>query len=516
MPKKVGIMDIRDIIRRIKISQPIRAIYRETGVNRDKIREIKNIAKDKGWLSKEGLPSESELNKIFNSSKQKDHPLDQFKEKIKEWIKAGYSFVVITRMLLKFHSIEYNEITVRRYVKEHYPKERKPVIRRTFEVGDTAEVDFGYFGIMYDENTKRNRKTWFFSMRLNYSRKAYREIVFDQHADVFFKCHIHAFEYFGGVPKKVVCDNLKAAVIKACIHEPLVNRAYRMLAEYYGFLISPCIAGCPEHKGGVEKDVDYVKRNFMPYFRESQKQIGRDVPYASDCTRELEKWTKEIDDPHVIRGVGFSPYELFAEESEILQPVKFERWDMVTWYKRKVRDNWSIEIGKSYYSVPYRLIGKEVFAYCSSTDIVIFFEYEEIARHKKASKPFEPVKKLEHAPPNEEEYLKTTSRGVRFWAESIGLSVIEYITKLLDRKGIDGLRPARGICALSKEFGKGRLDAACKRALYYGLSGYQSVKNILVKGLDTLPLDKTMPEQFDLPFEKNAAYKFARSGSYYE
>ena len=515
MPKKVKIMDIRDVVRRLKMAQHIRAICREAGVGRDKIKGIKKIAIEKGWLLQKELPSESEINKVFNSKQNKEHPLDSFKEKIKEWIKKGYTYIVITRMLFEIYSVKYNEITIRRYVKKHLPKGKKAVIRRFFAAGEVAEVDFGYLGIMYDEKTKRNRKAWFFSMRLNYSRKAYREIVFDQSANVFFTCHIHAFEYFSGVPKKVVCDNLKAAVIKACIHDPLLNRSYRMLAEYYGFLISPCIAGKPEHKGGVEKDVDYVKRNFMPFFKEKQKLIGREIPYASDAFRELEKWTKEIDEPHIIKGVGFSPLELFTEESAVLQPVKFERWDIVTWHSRKVRDNWVIEVGKAYYSVPYGLIGKSVDAYSNSTDVVIFLEYEEVARHKKCEKEWEIKKKSEHAPPNEEEYLKTTSIGVKQWASNIGESTYEYITKLLNQKGVDGLRAARGVCALSKEFTKARLESACRRALHYGLSGYNSVKAILKKGFDTLPLDKTINEQPLLPFEKEE-FKFARSNDYFE
>ena len=96
------------------------------------------------------------------------------------------------------------------------------------------------------------RRTWVFSGRLRHSRRAYREVVFDQKQETFFACHMHAFEWFGGVPEKVTPDNLKAAVIVASFEDPLVNRAYRELALHYGFLISPCLPRRPEHKGGVE------------------------------------------------------------------------------------------------------------------------------------------------------------------------------------------------------------------------------------------------------------------------
>ena len=110
------------------------------------------------------------------------------------------------------------------------------------------EVDFGHLGLTWDVNTRSRRRTWVFSGRLRHSRRAYREVVFDQKQETFFACHMHAFEWFGGVAEKVTPDNLKAAVIVASFEDPLVNRAYRQLALHYGFLISPCLPRHPEHK----------------------------------------------------------------------------------------------------------------------------------------------------------------------------------------------------------------------------------------------------------------------------
>ena len=80
--------------------------------------------------------------------------------------------------------------------------------------GADWEVDFGYLGLTYDPDTRCNRKTWLFSGRLRHSRLAWREPVFDQKAPTFFRTHMHAFEYFGGVPSTAIPDNLKAAVLK--------------------------------------------------------------------------------------------------------------------------------------------------------------------------------------------------------------------------------------------------------------------------------------------------------------
>jgi transposase len=99
--------------------------------------------------------------------------------------------------------------------------------------------------------------------------------------------HVHAFEYFNGVPNTCILDNLKAGVIKSTIDNDLLNRSYQELAEYYGFIISPCLPTTPEHKGRVEGDVKFVKGNFLPYFLERQKQVGCIVPTIRDLAEAL-------------------------------------------------------------------------------------------------------------------------------------------------------------------------------------------------------------------------------------
>ncbi|MCG8572994.1 MAG: hypothetical protein MJB14_22915 [Spirochaetes bacterium] len=168
MPKKISPMERKDIIQRLRLHHPIRRINRETGYSREVIRTIKNISEKNGWLTTSKQPSEKEIAVIFNKPQEKEHPRDQIKEKIEDWVKKGYTYVVITNLIQQY-SINYNEITIRRYIKRHFPKIKRPVIRRTFFPGETAEVDFGYLGVMYHELSKRNRKVWIFSMRLNYS-----------------------------------------------------------------------------------------------------------------------------------------------------------------------------------------------------------------------------------------------------------------------------------------------------------------------------------------------------------
>lgn len=289
MAKRITSMEKREIIRRLRLGYGIREISRDTGFSRNTVRQIRDTAEKNNWIDGIELPSEDEITRIFIPAVI-PHPLDEIQEKIEGWCKAGYTYVVMTRLINEL-GYKYKEVTMRRYVKKKFRGKKHLVIRRYFAPGEAGEVDFGHLGNVYDEVQKKVKKLYLFSLRLNYSRKGYRETVFSQKAETFFNCHMHGFEYFGGVPQKVVCDNLKAAITKASLEEPEVNRSYRMMAEHYGFLINACGPGKPEHKGGVEKDIDYVKRNFWPVFVEKQKQLGREIPYYQDCVKALEEWT---------------------------------------------------------------------------------------------------------------------------------------------------------------------------------------------------------------------------------
>jgi len=503
-----------DVIRRLQLNQSIRAIHRETEIHRTIIRELRDIAIQKGWLKKKTpLPSEhmlhEALTQLHNVQVQPSHPLDAWKEEIKRWVNARYSFIVIHQLIQQYYQC--SESTIRRYIHRHFPSQPKAVMVRVAIPGEVMEVDFGYLGVTYDSFTKRNRKTYLFSGRLRHSRKAYRQRVFDQKQHTFFAAHIHAFEYFCGVPQKVVPDNLKAAVVKASFEDPIVNRAYRDLACHYGFLISPCLPYSARHKGGVENDIKYVKNNFWPLFKEQQKLRGREIPDADELETALAQWTRDVSEQRIIRGVGRSPKELFdTEETQALQQLPQNRWDPVTWAQAKVHENWRIQFQNAFYSVPYRYIGNTVLVMANSNAVHIFFDHMQITTHRRATRAWEYVRKTEHAPPQPEEYMSATRQSLLWWAQRIGPSVGIVVEAIFNTKGVDGFRPVRALLSFEKRYGRARLNAACKRALLYDTPTYQSVKSILVKHLDSLdpdtPVESTGQQQF----------RFARQSGFFD
>ena len=499
----------RDVLRRLGLGHGIRAIQRDTGVHRSLVRDLKELAETQGWpLPGSILPAEEAIAALMWSARREGnegHRLDSWRVELGTWLEEELSFVVIHRKLRE-RGVEVSEATVRRFIHTHVldrpPKAKTP---RTHEPGRVMEVDFGYLGYTWDSVEYRRRKTWIFSGRLRSSRRAWREIVFDQKANTFFACHCHAFEYFGGVPASVVPDNLKAAVIQASFEDPLVNRSYQLLAEYYGFVINPCLPFRPEHKGGVESDIKYVTNNFWKDFKSQQKELGNDTPHAVDLQAALRRWSDTVADTRTVRGVGATVNELFAAEKPALKPLPLSRWEPVSWQRAKVQETWRVQYRKAYYTVPYRFIGKDVDVMERGREVVIFFDGLEIARHDKARRLWATMESSSHQPPEAEAFLAATRQNIVALAEALGPSVSAVTTSLLNRSVVDGLRPARALLSLRKQHGAERLEAACKFALLYDACEYRAVRSILEQGAFEPPAAH-VAQQVQFAFARQSDY----------
>jgi transposase len=488
----------------------LREIQRDTGMHRTIVRAIRGMAEVEGWLEEQQpLPSEEAVQKVRAGAlgkKKQRHPLLGYLEEFRQWVKAGHSFVVM-HLLIK-DRYPCSEATVRRFVGRYLPSGKKPVMVRETVPGRDMEVDFGYLGITHDRQSGRNRRTYVFSGRLRHSRLAYREVIFDQKARTFFLCHMHAYEYFGGVASKTIPDNLKAAVIKASYQDPLINRVYHSLAEHYGFLISPCPPGDPRKKGGVENDIKYVKRNFWPLFVERQKAMGREVPEFQDLTSALETWTREVSETRTISGVGRTPREIFeSEERQQLLELPSYRWDPMSWAEPRVGADFLVQFEKAFYSVPYQYIGKRVVVLGTLQRVRIFDGIVEIALHPRAERPWQIVRNPLHAPPYLEQYLDSSSEGLIRWAHRIGESVGQVAELIMADKAVDGMRPLRALIRLAQKYPADRVQRACTRALCYDTASYTSVKAILARGLEGLP-----PEDATEPSGQQV-FRFQRRGA---
>ncbi len=493
--KVKSMSEIRKIIHRLRLKESHRQIQRDLGVHRTTIRELNSLAITHQWLDTSSLmPSDEEIDMIWNKKENTEtHCLDPYKSQIQAWVNEGISSTVIQQLLNDKCPVDIQ--VIRRYRTKHFPKQVEPVMVRSTVPGKDMDVDFGEIGRFIDED-QIEKRMWLFSLRLRHSRKVYREVVCDQTLRTFLMGHIQAFEYFNGVPHNVIMDNIKAAVIRSTADNDMINRSYEDLAEHYGFLISPCLPRTPEHKGGVEGDVKYVKRNFIRYFLAKQKELGISKPKIADLKSALKSWNENIADIHKVYGVGKSPSEIFkSEEQRALKPLPKYRFELTTWSQCSVRREWRVMVDSAYYSVPYNLIGETV-EICSTNSLVrIFYLHKEVALHEKAKEKWEYKRKTEHAPPYKEAVLQCNKEGLLILAQEIGTFTYQVAVKILSHPSIDKLRPVRLMLKLAEIYSKDRLEKACQRAFNCKIFAYVSVKRILTNNLDFEVVEEVKPSK---------------------
>ena len=356
-----------------------------------------------------------------------------------------------------------------------------------YEPGDIAQVDFGSSPTITDVMTGEVFKTWFFVMTLAWSRHQYVEIVTDQKVLTWLGCHRRAFEFFGGVPTKVVIDNLKAAITKACWHDPTVQRSYADFAEGYGFIISPCPPRDPKKKGIVEAGVKYVKRNFLPL---------REFRSLADANQQIWEWNLTTAAARIHGTTRQQPIKLFLDtEKHLLKKLPHRPVELAAWAKVKLHGNCHVQFEKSFYSAPYRWVRRELWLQATENSVKIFRNHQLVAVHSRAQRPGQKFTSNDHLPPEALAYKMQDPQWCLKQAEEIGPFCRMVIERLFNNGVLDNLRSAQGIVrTLKNKYKANRLEAACKRALLYDNPRYKTVKSILEKQLDYLEDPPATPQ----------------------
>ena len=208
------------------------------------------------------MPTLSSAGDLSGQARGRPSDCEPWREIVQSKLNQGLSAQPIYQDLSSEHGFQGSYYTVRRFVRRLEPVQELPFRRLECEPGEEAQVDFGTGAPVYTPDGKR-RRTHVFRIVLSHSRKAYSEAVYRQTTDDFLRCIESAFRHFGGVPRRLVLDNLKAAVKKADWFDPELNPKVRSFGEHYGFVFWPTRPRTPRHKGKVEKGVDYVQSNAL-------------------------------------------------------------------------------------------------------------------------------------------------------------------------------------------------------------------------------------------------------------
>jgi transposase len=490
-------MDVQEIIRRMRAGESNRAIHQATGVHRGTVKKYREWAESQGFLSG-AIPDLATLQQSLKESQVESPPpqnvssVEPYREMVEKLRQEGVEIAAI-RQRLHERGYEGSYQAVWRFVRRLEPQTPEATVRVERAPGEEGQVDFGYARKMVDPGSGDLRKAWAFVMTLSYSRHQYVEFVFDQKVGTWLECHRHAFEFFGGVPERVVVDNLKAAIVKACWDDPQVQQSYRECAEHYGFLIGPCRPRTPEHKGKVEQGgVHYVVRNFLG---------GREPTRIDQANREVREWCQETAGLRIHGTTQEQPLRRFEEvERAHLKPLPPIPYDRGEWKVLKLHRDCHVVFEKAYYSAPFTHIGQQVRVRGGNRQVRIYSQdYQLLATHDRVDHPGERSTHPDHLPPEKLPGWLLDRAACREEAAAIGPSTAQVIDSLLGDPAVDRLPTVGRLLRLRKAFGDDRLEAACRRALYFDDPAYQTVKRILREHLDDDPLPAPPTPPMEIP-----------------
>jgi len=312
----------------------------------------------------------------------------------------------------------------------------------------------------------------------------------EQFAD-WIEAHHAAFAFFGGVTQLLVPDNAKVAVIKACHFDPMVNRSYTDMARHYGTAVLPARPRKPKDKAKVEACVGIVERWVLGRLR------NRIFYSLAQLNAAIAECLADLNDKRVMRQFGKTRRELFEEvDAPNLKPLPPEPWVHAQWKRCRVGLDYHIAIERHHYSVPWRFARREVEARFTARTVEVFLAGERIAVHMRGSGNGRHTTVPEHMPSSHRRYLEWTPAKIREEAARIGPMLSLLTQKIIEDRPHpeQGYRSCLGIIGLARRFGAERLEAAALRALEIGARNYPSVKSILEKGLDKVPV-RQAPER---------------------
>lgn len=390
----------------------------------------------------------------------------------------------------------------------------KATMRIHHKPGDTMEVDWAGTTIdIYDPVTGDISPAYLFVAVLSCSCYVYAEACPNMKSDVFINCHVHAYEYFGGVTRLLIPDNLKTGITKNTRYETVIPRAYREMADHYDTAIVPARVKHPDDKPNAEGSVKFATTWIIAALR------NHHFFSLDEARKAVAEKLEELNTRPFQKRVGNRRSAFENEEKAFMQPLPMVSFEPAVWSTAKVQNDYLINDGINKYSVPFDLIGEQVDIRVSNDTVEVFFHGSRVASHiRRLKAQVEPIRKMEHMPQEHQKYLSYAPDEFLNWASSIGEStrkVTEYFLSS-DKEPEQGFKYCVSLMKAADRYGQKRIEKACERLLTFTKQpSLRSVLTILKNGQDKLPLETVSkpshPEKRSKGITRGAA-AFAKGG----
>ena len=364
-------------------------------------------------------------------------------------------------------------------------------MRQTHVAGERLFVDYAGDTVpVFDGVTGAERPAHVFVAVLGASNYTYAEARWSEGLADWIGAHVNALAFLGGVPKLLVCDNLRSGVTTACRYEPGINRTYQEMAAHYATAVLPARVRHPRDKAKVETAVLIVERFILARLRH------RRFLSLGELNEAIHGIQGDLN-ARLMRKLGASRREFFDSiDRPALMPLPSEPYAYAEWKRCRVAPDYHVELHGHFYSVPSRLIRELVEARLTDTTIEVFHAGQRIAAHPRSALRGRHTTTPEHMPSAHRRYASWTPARIQSFAADVGPSAAALVETIMNAKPHpeQGFRACLGILQLARTYGSTRLEAACQRGLSIGSRSYGSVASILRNGLDHAFQDDPAPD----------------------
>jgi len=362
-----------------------------------------------------------------------------------------------------------------------FKKSLRKYMRQIHKPGEKAFVDYaGPTVAIINPKTGEERHAQIFVGVLGASNYTFANARWSQKSEDWIMSHVEMFEFFGGVPEVIVCDNLKSAVTKASKTDPQLNESYRDMASHYGTAIFAARPYKPKDKSKAEGSVLLVERWILFRLR---KRVFTNLVELNAAIKEL------LEDLNgrpfqKLQGCRRSAFETLDQPA--LSPLPICRYEFMRFMKLRVGTDYHVIVDDCRYSVPHNLVGMEVEARVTANTVEVLFKGRRVASHPISGQKNGISTNPDHMPPTHRYMHEWNAEDALEWALEIGPETHAFMQVALSKsvRRDDKYRVESGLRKLASEYGNDRLEAACKRALSIGATAIRNVRSILQTNLD--------------------------------
>jgi len=304
------------------------------------------------------------------------------------------------------------------------------------------------------------------------------------------QAHLDAFAWYGGLPKILVPDNCKTAVIHTSLYDPQINQAYLALARHYQLAIMPARIKKPKDKPTVESGVGWLETWLLEW-------LNNKIYYSFEAlNHDIKERVLELVEKDFQHRPGSRKSNFLALDKPALRPLpkdSFESYETVP--VNSVNNNYHVQYDGFYYSVPHSYYKKSVVIHAYAKKIVIFDSMgNRIAFHSRRFSGKRYVTEFEHMPANHQavvEFNRYDGRYYRAQASRIGSHVRQFVNTLLDSAEFEeqAYKSCMAVINFSRKYGNERVDRACEKAIVLNAVTYTTLRNILKNGQDKQPIN---------------------------